>query len=128
MAVGLGLQQKLHCQFAVDHKRPAVTVQWHWNHRGDRRELFSYVGQSGQTHGSGVGLKSLAGGDATLNLPFTKLSSEGTYVCSVSVDPLFASLDISLRIEGENELQSLIRRSHTIRTSAIGRDVFTGVF
>ncbi|KAF1393670.1 hypothetical protein PFLUV_G00018440 [Perca fluviatilis] len=96
---GLGSQQKLHCQFAVDHKGPNVTVEWHWQHRGERTRLFSHTSRTGQTQGSGVGLKSLAGGDASYSLPFTKMSSEGTYVCSVSVIPLFVSLDISLHIE-----------------------------
>ncbi|XP_076591456.1 tapasin-related protein isoform X2 [Chaetodon auriga] len=96
---GLGAQQKLHCQFAVDHKGPNVTVEWHWQHRGERRKLFSHTSRSGQTQGTGVRLKSLAGGDASYTLPFTKMNSEGTYACSVSVNPLFASLDLSLHIE-----------------------------
>ncbi|XP_040901673.1 tapasin-related protein [Toxotes jaculatrix] len=96
---GLSSQQKLHCQFALDHKGPNVTVDWHWQHRGERTRLFSHTSRSGQTHGTGVGLKSLAGGDASYTLPFTKMSSEGTYVCSVSVNPLLASLDMQLHIE-----------------------------
>lgn len=96
---GLGAKQKLHCQFAVDHKGPNITVEWHWQHRGERIRLFSYNSHSGQTQGTGVGLKSLAGGDASYTLPFTKMSSEGMYVCSVSVIPLFANQDINLQIE-----------------------------
>ncbi|KAM9358716.1 tapasin-related protein-like [Symphorus nematophorus] len=96
---GLGAQQKLHCQFAVDHRGPNIIVEWYWQHRGERNRLFSHNRSSGQTHGTGVGLKSLAGGDASYTLPFAKMSSEGTYVCSVSVNPVFASVDISLHIE-----------------------------
>lgn len=96
---GLGSQQKLHCQFAIDHKGPNITVEWHWQHRGERIQLFSHTSRSGKTQGTGVGLKSLAGGDASYTLPFTKMSSEGSYICSVSVNPLFVSLDISLHIE-----------------------------
>lgn len=96
---GLGSQQKLHCQFAVDHKGPNVTVEWHWQHRGERNKLFSHNSRLGQTQGTGVGLRSLGGGDASYTLPFTKMSSEGTYICSVSVIPLFVSLDINLNIE-----------------------------
>ncbi|KAK9520442.1 hypothetical protein VZT92_020327 [Zoarces viviparus] len=96
---GLGSQQKLHCQFAVDHKAPNVTVEWHRQHRGERTRLFSYNGRTGRSEGSGVGQRSLAGGDASYNLPFAKMASEGTYICSVSVIPLFVSLDISLHIE-----------------------------
>ncbi|XP_035535494.1 tapasin-related protein [Morone saxatilis] len=96
---GLGSQQKLHCQFAIDHKGPNMTVEWYWQYRGERNRLFSHTSRSGQTHGTGVGLKSLAGGDASYTLPFTKMSSEGTYICSVSVMPLFSSLDITLQIE-----------------------------
>ncbi|XP_031733656.1 tapasin-related protein-like [Anarrhichthys ocellatus] len=100
---GLGSQQKLHCQFAVDHKAPNVTVEWHRQHRGERTRLFSYNGRAGRSEGSGVGQRSLAGGDASYSLPFAKMTSEGTYICSVSVIPLFVSLDISLHIEGEEE-------------------------
>ncbi|XP_045929345.1 tapasin-related protein [Micropterus dolomieu] len=96
---GLGSQQKLHCQFAIDHKGPNITVEWHWQHRGERIRLFSHTSRSGKTQGTGVGLKSLAGGDASYTLPFTKMSSEGSYMCSVSVNPLLVSLDISLHIE-----------------------------
>ncbi|XP_061576217.1 tapasin-related protein-like [Cololabis saira] len=92
-------EQKLHCKFAFDHRGPKVTVEWHRQHRGERSRLFSHDSRSGQTHGSGVALKGLARGVASYTLPFTKTISEGTYICSVSVVPLFASLDISLHIE-----------------------------
>lgn len=95
----LGSQQKLHCHFAVDHKRPNVTVEWHWQHRGERIKLFSHTSLSGQTQGSGVEVKRLASGDASYTLPFTKMASEGTYICSVSVNPLFAHQDINLHVE-----------------------------
>ncbi|XP_073318560.1 tapasin-related protein [Pagrus major] len=95
----LGTEQKLHCRFAVDHKTPNITVEWTFQHRGERVKLFSHNSRTGQIHGTGVGLKTLAGGDATYKLPFAKISSEGMYICSVSVMPLFASLDISLHIE-----------------------------
>uniref|UniRef100_A0A3B5ASW1 Ig-like domain-containing protein n=1 Tax=Stegastes partitus TaxID=144197 RepID=A0A3B5ASW1_9TELE len=91
----------LHCQFAIDHKGPNMTVEWHRQHRGERVKLFSHTSRSGRTEGTGVGLKDLAGGDASYNLQFTKMSSEATYICSVSVVPLFASVDVNLRIEGE---------------------------
>lgn len=100
---GLASQQKLHCQFAVDHKGPNITVEWHWQHRGERNRLFSHTSRTGQTHGTGVGLKSLAGGDASYTLPHTRMTSEGTYICSVAVNPLFVHLDINLHIEGEKE-------------------------
>ncbi|KAM6987445.1 uncharacterized protein LKV04_010285 [Tautogolabrus adspersus] len=96
---GQGSEKKLHCQFAVDHKGPDVTVEWQWQHRGERVKLFSHNSRTGQTNGKGVSLKSLAGGDASLNIPFIKMSSEGKYTCSVSVNPLFASMDINLHIE-----------------------------
>lgn len=99
--VRLGVQQKLHCQFALDHRGPNITVEWHWQYRGERVRLFSHTSRSGQTDGTGVKLKSLADGDASYTVPFTKMTSEGTYICSISVNPLFASMDISLEIEGE---------------------------
>lgn len=97
--VALMSQPKLHCQFDVDHKGANVTVEWHWQHRGERNKLFSYTSRTGQTQGSGVGLKALAAGDATYTLPLSKMSSEGTYICSVSVTPLFSNVDIILHIE-----------------------------
>ncbi|XP_056297216.1 tapasin [Pseudoliparis swirei] len=95
----LASQQKLHCQFAVDHKGPNVTVEWHRQRRGERTRLFSHAARSGRSEGGGVGLRGLAGGDASYGVPFAKITSEGTYVCSVTVPPLFVSLDISLHIE-----------------------------
>ncbi|XP_068562083.1 tapasin-like [Cebidichthys violaceus] len=95
----LGSQQKLHCQFAVDHKAPKVTVEWHRQHRGERTRLFSHNGRTGRSEGSGVGQRSLADGDASYSLPFAKMTSEGTYICSVSVIPLFGSVEISFHIE-----------------------------
>uniref|UniRef100_UPI003AABDED8 tapasin-related protein n=1 Tax=Centroberyx gerrardi TaxID=166262 RepID=UPI003AABDED8 len=92
-------QQKLHCQFTIDHRGPNVNVEWYRQQRGERTKLFSYSSRSGQTQGTGVGLKGLAGGDASFTLPAVKITSEGTYVCSVSVPPLFGSLDISLNIQ-----------------------------
>ncbi|XP_069003509.1 tapasin-like [Embiotoca jacksoni] len=96
---GLGSQMKLHCQFGIDHRGPNVTVEWHWQQRGERKKLFGHTSRSGKTEGTGVGLKALAGGDASYTLPFTKMSSEGTYICSVAVNPLFVSLDINLHVE-----------------------------
>lgn len=95
---GLGDQKKLHCQFAVDHRGPSFTVEWH--RQGERATLFSHASRSGQTEGGGVDRKGLTGGDASYNLAFTKVSSGGTYVCSVSVAPLDARVDINLDIEG----------------------------
>lgn len=95
----LGSQQKLHCQFNIDHKAAAITVEWHWQYRGERTKLFSHGSRSGRTEGSGVGKKSLVAGDASYTLPFAKMNSEGSYICSVSVMPLFGSLEISLHIE-----------------------------
>ncbi|XP_059187827.1 tapasin-related protein-like isoform X2 [Centropristis striata] len=96
---GLGSQQKLHCQFAVDHKGPDITVEWDWQHRGEKSRLFSHTSRTGQSQGTGVGLRGLAGGDASYTLPFTKMSSEGTYSCSVSVNPVLVSVDINLQIQ-----------------------------
>lgn len=97
----LGAQKKLHCQFAVDHKAPDITVEWHSQHRGEKVRLFSHTSRTGQTQGTGVALRSLAGGDASYDLAFAKMSGEGMYICSVSVSPLSASVDISLHIKGE---------------------------
>ncbi|KAF7653787.1 hypothetical protein LDENG_00078550 [Lucifuga dentata] len=95
----LASQQKLHCQFAVDHKRSNVTVEWQWQHHGEKTMLFSHASHSGQTLGNGVVLKQLKGGDASLSLPFIKMSNEGVYLCSVLVTPLFVNLAITLHIQ-----------------------------
>ncbi|XP_008304070.1 uncharacterized protein LOC103375542 isoform X1 [Stegastes partitus] len=94
-------QKKLHCQFAIDHKGPKVTVEWHQLHRGKKIKRFSYISDSGRTEGTGVGLKELSGGDASYNLRSTEMSSEGKYICSVSVMPLLADMQINLHITGE---------------------------
>ncbi|KAL0972813.1 hypothetical protein UPYG_G00195040 [Umbra pygmaea] len=96
--VGLGKDQSLHCQFAVDHKAADLTVEWRLQQRSEHTTLFRHSSRSGQTEGNGVAAKGLASGDASFTLPFTKTSSEGTYVCSVSVPPLFGSHDIPLHI------------------------------
>ncbi|XP_029922918.1 tapasin isoform X1 [Myripristis murdjan] len=95
----LSSQQKLHCQFAIDHKGPNAQVEWHRQTRGERLLLFSHASRSGQTKGSGVGLKALVGGDASFTLPLVKLNSEGTYICSVSVPPLLGSVDVTLHVQ-----------------------------
>ncbi|KAJ8008236.1 hypothetical protein DPEC_G00102710 [Dallia pectoralis] len=100
--VWVGLQKKnqtLHCQFAVDHKAPDLTVEWHLHPRGGRRtRLFSYSTRSGQTEGDGVAVNGIARGDASLTVPITDRSSEGMYLCSVLVPPLNGSLVIALHI------------------------------
>ncbi|XP_060901966.1 tapasin-related protein isoform X1 [Labrus mixtus] len=95
----LSSKQKLHCQFAVDHKAPHVTVEWQWHQHGRRDKLFSYNSRTGQTQGSGVSLKNLAHGDASLTIPRTNMSHEGKYFCSVSVNPLLVKMEINLHIE-----------------------------
>ncbi|XP_063763070.1 LOW QUALITY PROTEIN: tapasin-related protein-like [Eleginops maclovinus] len=96
---GLGSQQKLHCQFAVDHHGPKFSVEWILQQRGERTSLFSHNSRTGQRQGTGVELMGLADGDASYNLPFTKMSNEGTYICSVSIIPVFVSVDIVLQVE-----------------------------
>ncbi|KAM3849627.1 tapasin-related protein-like [Diretmus argenteus] len=96
---GLRSEQKLHCQFSVDHRAANVDVEWHFQQRGERSRLFSYAGRSGQTTGTGVRVKGLARGDATFTLPLVKLASEGTYICSASVPPILATMDVTLHIE-----------------------------
>ncbi|XP_056139878.1 tapasin-related protein isoform X2 [Lampris incognitus] len=95
----LGSDQKLHCEFAVDHKKPHFTVDWHSREHGHRTRLFSHDSRTGQTLGRGVGLRSLAKGDASFSLPIVKIGHEGLYVCSVSVPPLSISQDITLHIQ-----------------------------
>ncbi|KAK2831367.1 hypothetical protein Q7C36_016453 [Tachysurus vachellii] len=97
--VGLMKEQTLHCQFAVDHRQASVTVEWMLQRRGDRTKLFSYSSRTGKHEGSGVSVKTLAAGDASLKIPLTKQKSEGTYTCSVSIPPLHYNSDIVLNIQ-----------------------------
>lgn len=96
-------QSSLHCQFDVDHKAADLTVEWRLQRRSERTTLFSHSSRSGQREGGGVELKGIGRGDASLTLPLTKQSSEGTYVCLVSVPPLFGSHEIALHIMGKVE-------------------------
>lgn len=95
----IGSEQKLHCHFDVDHKGANFTTEWHWQHRGEKTKLFSYSSRSGRSEGSGVRVKTIAAGDISYTLPYTKTSHKGTFLCSVSVMPIFASVDINLQIE-----------------------------
>ncbi|KAM8903369.1 tapasin [Spinachia spinachia] len=99
LRAALGLAQKLHCRFSVDHKGPNVTAEWHRRRRGEITRLFSYAARSGRAEGSGVALGRLASGDASYDLPFAEVRSEATYICSVSVPPLRGSLEIDLQVK-----------------------------
>ncbi|XP_076138176.1 tapasin-related protein [Alosa pseudoharengus] len=96
--VGLMKEQTLNCEYAVDHKSAHLTVEWRLQRRGDRTKLFSYSSRTGKSEGTGVSVKALSRGDASLKIPLTKHASEGTYICSVYVPPLYGSHDISLQI------------------------------
>lgn len=98
--VGLMKEQILHCQFAVDHKQASLTLEWVHQRRGERFKIFSYSSRTGKSEGSGVSLKTLAAGDASMKLPLTKQTSEGTYTCSVFIPPLHYNSDIVLSIQG----------------------------
>lgn len=95
----LGSEQKFHCHFDVDHKGPNFTAEWHSQKRGERKKLFSYSSRSGRTEGAGVRLKTLSGGEASYTHPYIRATDEGMFVCSVSVVPIFTSVEINLRVE-----------------------------
>lgn len=99
--VGFLKEPNLHCLFAVDHKLPHATVEWRLQRHGERSKLFSYSSRTGKTEGSGVAVKAIAAGNASIKLPPTRKHSEGTYICSVMVPPLNGSHDIPLTISGE---------------------------
>ncbi len=99
--VGFLKEPNLHCQFSVDHKLPNATVEWRLQKHGERSKLFSYSSRTGKSDGSGVAIKAIAAGNASYKLPPTKKISEGTYVCSVMVPPLFGSHDIPLTLSGK---------------------------
>ncbi|XP_076129150.1 tapasin-related protein-like isoform X2 [Alosa pseudoharengus] len=96
--VGLMKEQTLNCEFAVDHKSAHLTVEWHLQRKGHRSKLFSYSSHTGQSEGSGVSVKAIAKGDASLKIPLTRETSEGTYVCSVHVPPISSSHSMALQL------------------------------
>ncbi|XP_016414122.1 tapasin-related protein-like [Sinocyclocheilus rhinocerous] len=96
--VGFLKEPNLHCQFAVDHKLPNATVEWRLQRHGERSKLFSYSSRTGKIDGSGVAVKAIAAGNASFKLPPTRKHSEGTYICSVMVPPLYGSHDIPLTL------------------------------
>lgn len=96
--VGFLKEPELHCQFAVDHKLPNATVEWRLQRHGERTKLFSYSSRTGKSEGKGVTVKTIAGGNASFKLEPTRKHSEGTYVCSVMVPPLYGSHDIPLSL------------------------------
>ncbi|XP_059370349.1 tapasin-related protein [Carassius carassius] len=96
--VGFLKEPNLHCQFAVDHKLPNATVEWRLQKHGERSRVFSYSSRTGKSEGSGVAVKAIAAGNASYKLPPTKKHSEGTYICSVMVPPLYGSHDIPLSL------------------------------
>ncbi|KAG5277228.1 hypothetical protein AALO_G00115160 [Alosa alosa] len=98
VVVGLMKEQTLNCEFAVDHKSAHLTVEWHLQRKGHRSKLFSYSSHTGQSEGSGVSVKAIAKGDASLKIPLTRETSEGTYVCSVHVPPISGSHSMALQL------------------------------
>ncbi|XP_076129146.1 tapasin-related protein-like isoform X1 [Alosa pseudoharengus] len=98
VVVGLMKEQTLNCEFAVDHKSAHLTVEWHLQRKGHRSKLFSYSSHTGQSEGSGVSVKAIAEGDASLKIPLTRETSEGTYVCSVHVPPIAGSHSMALQL------------------------------
>ncbi|TSN39326.1 Tapasin-related protein [Bagarius yarrelli] len=97
--VGLMREQILHCQFAVDHKQANVMVEWVLQRRGERTKLFSYSSHTGKSEGSGMSVKTIASGNASLKIPLIKQTSEGTYTCSVLIPPLDSNTDIVLNVQ-----------------------------
>ncbi|KAM6987392.1 uncharacterized protein LKV04_010217 [Tautogolabrus adspersus] len=100
----LDSKQKLHCQFAVDHKAPHVTVEWQWHQYGRRDELFSYNSRTGQSQGSGVSLKNLV--PHSVQRYSHKKNKDKTYTLTA-----FFYLKASLRDSGREFTCSVSHRS-----------------
>ncbi|XP_062406816.1 tapasin-related protein-like isoform X2 [Sardina pilchardus] len=100
VVVALMEEQTLNCEFAVDHKAAHLTVEWYLQRNGyPTTKLFSYASHTGQSEGSGVSVKAIAKGDASLKIPLTRETSEGTYVCSLHIPPLSGSCNIPVEIK-----------------------------
>ncbi|KAL4647547.1 tapasin-related protein-like [Arapaima gigas] len=96
--VGLLKDPTLHCQFAVDHKKPDLTVEWRLQRHGERNKLFSYSSRSGKSEGTGLSQRAISNGNASLWLPPTTVASQGTYICTIYVPPLYGSQEIAVHI------------------------------
>lgn len=101
VAVALRKEQTLNCEFAIDHKAAHLTVEWNLLRHGHHSKLFSYSSRTGKSEGTGVSVKAIAKGDASLKIPLTRDTSEGMYICSVQVPPLSVSHSIALHVMGE---------------------------
>ncbi|KAG7275103.1 hypothetical protein CRUP_009463 [Coryphaenoides rupestris] len=115
LQAGLGSEQKLHCQFAVDHRGPTFRVAWRAQRKGEWAELYSYDSHTGVTRGSGVSQTGLAKmGDATLTLPYVKISSEGKSMVRNNAKPPRVSLNVGPQLELEAGAE------HTVKCEADG--------
>ncbi|XP_051934948.1 tapasin-related protein-like [Hippocampus zosterae] len=123
VTIGLGFQKKLHCKFAVAHKRPNMSVQWYQQYHGEQRNLFRHDSHSGESEGKGVDLRKLAGGDLSYTFPFTEVKHTGTYVCSVSVFPLSSSLEISLQIQESPQVSLSVGPTLTLQDGELKKVV-----
>ncbi|KAI7800430.1 tapasin-related protein-like [Triplophysa rosa] len=93
--VGLLKEPTLHCQFAVDHKKANVRVEWIFQRHG---KLLSYSSHTAISKGTGVSIKDIGAGNASFKLPPTQKTSEGIYICSIRVPPLNGSQNILVRL------------------------------
>ncbi|XP_056613059.1 tapasin-related protein-like [Triplophysa dalaica] len=96
--VGFLTEPTLDCQFAVDHKQANLTVEWRLQRHGERSKLFSYSSRTGKSEGTGVSIKAIGAGNASFKLPPTRKTSEGTYICSVLIPPLYGTHDIPVTL------------------------------
>ncbi|CAB1345174.1 unnamed protein product, partial [Coregonus sp. 'balchen'] len=70
------------CTVSLPWTTRPLTSQWSGIYSGTAGTepiCFSYSSSSGQTEGSGVAVKGIARGDASLTVPLTNVSSEGTF-------------------------------------------------
>lgn len=114
VAVGLLKEPTLHCQFAVDHKKANVRVEWIFQRHGERRTLFSYSSHTAITKGTGVSIKDIVAGNASLKLPPTRKTSEGTYICLIRVPPLNGSQNILVTLRGEMLIFCMLLKENKI--------------
>ncbi|XP_028662531.1 tapasin-related protein-like [Erpetoichthys calabaricus] len=92
----------LDCGFEVDHSPADVMVEWRFQHKGERKKLFSYSTRTGMAEtlakGVSVSVKKIPKGVASLHLSSISIGNEGAYVCSVYVPPLYGSHDLQLEV------------------------------
>ncbi|XP_041052830.1 tapasin-related protein-like [Carcharodon carcharias] len=91
----------LDCGYKIDHSTD-FNIDWRYQHKGNKRKLFSYNGRHEQVEhvekGVEVFMDQIKNGNASLRIRNIGIKDEGSYICSVYVPPLFGTHTIEVEI------------------------------